>query len=285
MNKKIFSAILFSIALTSYSMILIKRFVNKSERAVIKNFQPEQSAKKTLFLNGQIIIKNLQRVSTNTPGIVKEIFCTEGEKVDLGQRLAQFQSQQAIGVLACAQVELEIAQANLSFLEIKFSRTQELLNEGLISLEQYQSEEFEYKKANLTQKQAFAKAELAKNQLENLTIKAQEPGTVYSSKILPGDRVAEGSVMFELIPEAPLWQGVFIAQEFDLKHLQIGKSVSLNIYSLDLIVQTKIKFISPVGKQKGTFCCFEVIVEIPESVDRERLFSGLSAQIEVCENV
>jgi membrane fusion protein (multidrug efflux system) len=135
-----------------------------------------QQVKETLSLVGSIAANEVVEIKAETDGIVQEINFKEGGRVDKGQLLVKLDESKLASALAEAEANLKLSLAN-------YDRAKQLLQDRLISQQ-------EYDQAASTYSVSEASVELKRRQLKDARVHAPFAGIVGAQQISPGQVIA-----------------------------------------------------------------------------------------------
>lgn len=172
------------------------------------------------------------RVASPVAGVVAEVRCAEGQRVEKGAVLFQLDAR-----LAAAQ--LEKAKVAVEFAEVAFERQKKLLQSEGTSLKQFQEAEQQWRAAR-------AALSEAQTQFDLLRVTAPLAGTVTRVHVNPGEAVELLTVMAEIVDLDRLVVSANIPST-ELPLLKIGLPVEVGGR------RTTLSFIAPqVDAKTGT---------------------------------
>lgn len=202
----------------------------------------------TATLSAEKEAQVLARVS----GVVKSLGCEEGDRIPEGKVLLTIDNDEY-------RLRLAQAEANTGDLKSRYQRLQEMLEQNLVS-----AEEFEGVKNDL--KAAEAEEGLARLNLSYTRVTAPFTGSVVSRLVDVGQNVNVGTPLFVLSDFDPLLARVHVpAKEF--KKLKPDQPVELVLESSRERLSGRIKLISPIiDPSSGTIKITVEVVEYPTGV-------------------
>lgn len=130
---------------------------------------------------GLIYPNEVVKVSSQVPGILEEVSVERGDLVKKGQVLARLKSGQE-------KAALDLARANVEFLKRKMERNVELAKKKLISANENDEFETEFRKAELQLEEVQERFKLR-------TIVSTIDGVVTERLLAPGDYVGEAPIL------------------------------------------------------------------------------------------
>jgi len=183
-------------------------------------------------------------ISTRTMGFVKEVAVREGEFVRKGQLLiridprdAQARIEAARKQVVQAEKRLEAALARHRAVEKNYRRYRELLKEGAVTPQEFDTVEAEYRSTRAEVEAARAGVEVARQNLRTAStglsyaeIRAPFDGYVVRRNIDVGDLAAPGTVL--LVLEKPPYRVEFELPERFYGRVRPGDRITVRIESL-----------------------------------------------------
>lgn len=209
-------------------------------------------------------------VVSRTQGLVKSILVEEGDRVEEGQPLAQLDTD-------ALELTLQEREVNMNSLESNYSRSQELLEQELLSSQEFEQTKFQYEAAR-------TQYESAKLQLAYATIRSPFAGIVTERLIEVGNLVNANDVVFRTADLDPLLARIYVPEK-DIGQVRAGQSVRINVEGSDQTHTGRVARISPiVDPQSGTV---KVTVEIRarRGTLRPGMFTTVNLVIAIHEDV
>lgn len=209
-------------------------------------------------------------VVSRTQGLVKTILVEEGDRVEEGQPLAQLDTD-------VLELTLQEREVNMNSLESNYNRSRELLEQELLSSQEFEQTKFQYEAAR-TQ---YESAEL---QLAYATIRSPFAGIITERLIEVGNLVNANDVVFRTADLDPLLARIYVPEK-DIGQVRAGQSVRINVEGSDQTHAGRVARISPiVDPQSGTV---KVTVEIRDrrGTLRPGMFTTVNLVIAINEDV
>jgi len=209
-------------------------------------------------------------VVSRTQGLVKTIFVEEGDRVEEGQPLAQLDT-------AVLELTLKEREVNMSSLGSNYERAQELRGKEFLSSQEFEQTKFQYEAAQ-------TQYESAKLQLAYATIRSPFAGIITDRLVDVGNLVNANDGIFRTADLDPLLARIFVPEK-DIRHVQPGQTVRINVEGSNQTYTGKVARISPiVDPQSGTV---KVTVEIKDRKSNLRpgMFTTVNLVISIHENV
>lgn len=209
-------------------------------------------------------------VVSRTQGLVKTILVEEGDRVTERQPLAQLDTD-------ALELTLREREVNMNSLESNYNRSQELVEQELLSSQEFEQTKFQYEAA-------AAQYESAKLQLAYATIRSPFSGIVTERLVEVGNLVNANDVVFRTADLDPLLARIYVPEK-DIGRVRPGQSVRINVEGSDQTHTGRVALISPiVDPESGTV---KVTVEIRDRLGRLRpgMFTTVNLVIAIQENV
>ncbi|MXW04749.1 MAG: efflux RND transporter periplasmic adaptor subunit [Gemmatimonadetes bacterium] len=209
-------------------------------------------------------------VVSRTQGLVKSILVEEGDRVTEGQPLAQLDTD-------ALELTLREREVNMNSLESNYKRSQELVEQELLSSQEFEQTKFQYEAA-------ATQYESAKLQLEYATVRSPFSGIVTERLVEVGNLVNANDVVFRTADLDPLLARIHVPEK-DIGQVRPGQSVRINVEGSDQTHTGRVALISPiVDPESGTV---KVTVEIRDRMGtlRPGMFTTVNLVIAIQENV
>ena len=209
-------------------------------------------------------------VVSRTQGLVKSILVEEGDRVTEGQPLAQLDTD-------ALELTLREREVNMNSLESNYKRSQELLDQELLSSQEFEQTKFQYEAA-------ATQYESAKLQLEYATVRSPFSGIVTERLVEVGNLVNANDVVFRTADLDPLLARIYVPEK-DIAQVRPGQSVRITVEGSDQTHTGRVARISPiVDPQSGTV---KVTVEIRDrnGTLRPGMFTTVNLVVAIHEDV
>ncbi len=191
--------------------------------------------------SGNIVSHKAINISANIPGEIKEIAVEEGDRVEKGDLLividpelylAQLRSEEAS--LASAEAELTLAKANYQRAKKIFEEEQPESGEALISQEEYERIEAEYRVAQSNWNRVKALVESARTNLAKTSIYSSISGVVTSLNVEEGEVAVTGTMnnpgtVLMTVSDLSKMQAEVDVDETDIVEVEIGQVAEVTI--------------------------------------------------------
>ncbi len=229
-----------------------------------------------LTLSGTVISDNEKMITSRFMGFVTQVNVSEGEEVKKGQALYSIDSREIDSAARQAELSLQMYQNQYTNVKLNLDRHRRLLKKDMVS--KYEVENIELAAKTLEDMIAIAKARLneVKNQYKYLRITAPNDGVIVAKNIKVGEMAMPGMPAIILSDLNQLKVTVEVA-ESELKRIEYGKKVEVEIPSLELELEGKVNAIIPSSNTMTH--TFKVKVSI--DTGRHRLYPGMYATVKV----
>lgn len=167
---------------------------------------------------------NIIGIAPRVAGPIIEIPIKDNQPVKKGDLLFQIDPRTFQAAVDQAKGQLQQAQAKLVDAEANAKRAVELLQQNVISREQYddQTQAFEARKADVVAAEAAVQA--AQLSLEFTTVVSPVDGYLTNINTSPGTYVAAGQQLLALVDTSTFWVAAYF-KETQISHVQPGDKV------------------------------------------------------------
>jgi HlyD family secretion protein len=245
---------------------------------------------------GRIEPKKEIAVKSKISGIVKTVFVEVGDLVKIGDSLLEIKPDPTPLEFAEAKRNVEMAKVNLEIAENEFQRMTKLLNDNLVSRQEFDVAENEHKQLQLRLKIAQerlalieeGKTRIADRQVDTV-IKSPVEGMILERRVNEGDPVVPltsyqaGTELLILADmETLIFKGT--VDEIDVGKLEEGMIAELKIGAIpDERITGKLMKISPKARQQENATLFDVEIKIITKGEK-MIRAGYSANAELVIN-
>jgi len=258
---------------------ILARFQGGGGPAVPVSVTPvqRQNLNSYLVLNGIIEPERKVEVYSHLSANVKKIVKEEGDYVKENDVLVELDDKEIIISYNQAKIQLEQAKLNLEEAENNYIRSQELVKRSLVSEQDFQATEAQFKQRQLDHKNRMENFNNLKLQLDWTKIRALSEGYITERLIEAGDRVNANTHVYTIEDFDPLLIRVFVPTS-DAINLALGMSAEVTTEILKgLVFEGDVKLINPrIDVETGTV---KVTVEV---VDNSlRLQPGMFVEVRI----
>jgi membrane fusion protein (multidrug efflux system) len=189
-------------------------------------------------------------ILARSTGVALTLHCEEGDWVKEGQTLLKIEDQEY-------RLRLAQAAANKRRLKDKFERTENMWKQKMVSVEEFQTAENEFKAAE-------AAEGLAELELSYTTVVAPFTGRVVTRHVDIGQNINAGTPLFVISDFDPLLAEVYVPSK-EFRKLKPDQPVRLTLDSNKQRLDGRIKLVSPIiDPTTGTIKVTVEIREYPE---------------------
>ncbi len=235
---------------------------------------------------GQIEPIRLVEVKSKASGEITEIHIETGDVVTTGQLLVRIDPRDVRNAFDQADADLEVARARLATAEAQRKRSEELRAANVVTDQEFESALLEEANARAQFIKAQTNLQLARERLNDVTIRAPINGTVIAETIEIGQIIASASQNISggttLLTMADLaeMQVRALVDETDLGRIDAGLNVRVRVEAYpDRIFEGEVLKIEPQAVVEQNVTMFPVLVRLD---NREGLLKpGMNADVEV----
>jgi len=266
---------------------ILARFQGGGGPAVPVSVTPvqRQNLNSYLVLNGIVEPERKIEIYSHLSAYVKKIVKEEGDYVNENDVLAQLDDTEIIISYNQAKIQLDQAKLNLEEAENNYIRSQELVKRSLVSEQDFQATEAQFKQSQLEYQNRIENFNNLKLQLDWTKIRALSEGYITERLIEAGDRVNANTQVYTIEDFNPLLIRVFVPTS-DAINLALGMSAEVTTEVLKgLVLEGNVKLINPrIDVETGTV---KVTVEVFDNSLRLRpgMFVKVQIAIGMKENI
>ena len=226
-------------------------------------------------------------------GIISEIMKEAGDKIRTGEVIATIQVIPEMVQLNSAESRVRVAEISLQQVKQAYERQEQLFKSKVISKEEFETSEAEYKRAFEELDNAKDARDIIKNGINNKsrqTSTTQVRSTIdgmildipvkVGNSVIPSNNFNDGTTIASV---ADMNDMIFKGKidETEVGKIHMGMPVKLTIGALDnYTFDAELEFIAPKGEEENGATLFEVraAAHIPDSVF---VRAGYSANVEI----
>lgn len=229
---------------------------------------------------GSLEADALVQLRPEIDGHVTSIEFREGARVEQGEVLVRMDQNKLRAQRQAARAALARTRAEAGNLQTRLRRNDSLLAEGAISAQAYDDLETDYNTAQARLEEAEANLELARQRLEDATIRAPFGGRTGARNFDLGDYISVGDDLFTLVDDDPM-EIQFAVPERYLGQLEVGNPVSLTVRSMPgRTFRGKVDFVSPYVDPQNRTVELKARIPNPEAELRAGQFADVRVQLE-----
>lgn len=203
-------------------------------------------------------------ISAEVAGRVSSLRFQEGSAVEQGQVLVELNAAKARSQLVAREAALQSANVQLANLQRTFERQQKLVEQGLVSEEEFEEVRTERNSARAAVEQAEAELALTREQLEDTTVRAPFAGTISEKLVDEGAIVSPGDPLAHLYRLDPLEFSFSVPERFSGR-LAVGQPVSVTTAAYpEQSFPGEVTFVSPSISEETRTLAVKATVPNPE---------------------
>lgn len=296
MFKKIFIPLLIIVIIAAVIFLKAKNSSNGKDNGIKMIKVQRGDIVENALAIGRIEPKKEIAVKSKMSGIVKTVFVEVGDNVRTGDPLLEIKPDPTPLEFAEAKRNVEMAIVTFERIENEYKRMKKLLNDNLVSQQEFDMAENEYKQLQLRVKivqERLALIEEGKtkiaDRLVDTVIKSPVEGTVLERRVNEGDSVVpltSYQAGTELLLLANMENLIFkgTVDEIDVGKLEVGMMAELKIGAIpDEKIIGQLTKISPKAKQQENATLFDVEIELMQRGEK-MIRAGYSANAELVIN-
>ncbi len=296
MFKKIFIPLFIIVIIAAVIFLKAKNSSNGKDNGIEMIKVKRGDIVENALAIGRIEPKKEIAVKSKMSGIVRTVFVEVGDNVKIGEPLVEIKPDPTPLEFAEAKRNVEMAIVTLERAENEYKRMKKLLNDNLVSQQEFGVAENEYKQLQLRvtiaqERLALieeGKTKIADRQVDTV-IKSPVEGMVLERRVNEGDPVVPltsyqaGTELFLLANmENLIFKGT--VDEIDVGKLEVGMMAELKIGAIpDEKIIGQLTRISPKAKQQENATLFDVEIEIMQRGEK-MIRAGYSANAELVIN-
>ncbi|MGD2215691.1 MAG: efflux RND transporter periplasmic adaptor subunit [Gemmatimonadales bacterium] len=259
-----------------------------AEEQTTRPFQVVAATTQTLTVSAEAagIIEPVTTVEikSKASGEILDLPVETGDVVEEGQLLVQVDRVDARQGLAQAQADLEVAQARLKIAESQLDRANRMLEQEIISDQDYEQAELEHANAKAQLVRSEAALETARERMSETTIRAPIAGTIIARTVEVGNvissatQVVGGGTLLMTMADLSEVQVRTLVDETDIGRVQPGMLAEISVEAYrDRSFQGHVLKIEPQAVVTQNVTMFPVIIRIANT--EGLLKPGMSAEV------
>jgi HlyD family secretion protein len=239
----------------------------------------------TAEATGQVEPVRQVEVKSKASGEILRLHADIGDRVEPGTLLAEIDPRDVQNAYDQAQADLEVAQARVDISEAQLERSTELLEAGVITQQEFESQRLDYANSRASLVKAETNLELAQLRLSDVTIRAPISGTILTRNVEEGtviqsasSNVSGGSILF-VMANLDQMQVRTLVDETDMGQIKPGLTASVQVEAFPgRSFEGVVEKIEPQATVQQNVTMFPVIVLLD---NREGLLKpGMNAEVE-----
>jgi len=265
---------------------------NGTEAAVEKSAGPELAdvLRRTLDIRaeaaGLVEPITMVEVKSKASGEVTSVLVETGQEVERGTLLVEIEPRDVRNAYAQAEADLEVAKARAETSDAQYKRVQELRKANVATEQELESAQLDAANARAALVKAQTSLELARERMNDVTIRAPLSGTVISKTVEPGAIIASASGTFgggsTLITMADLStvQVRALIDQTDIGRIQPGQEALVTVEAYpNRQFEGEVVKIEPQAVVDQNVTMFPVLIQLD---NRERLLRpGMNTEVQI----
>ncbi|MBX8588484.1 efflux RND transporter periplasmic adaptor subunit [Pseudomonas cichorii] len=234
--------------------------------------QPLLSSQSVDSYPGEVRARFEPELAFRTGGKVSKRLVEVGQRVKVGQPLAELDAEDVRLQLEATRAQVAAAEANLNLVRSERDRYKTLLDRQMVSRSQYDNAENLYRSGEARLKQIKAELTVADNQTRYTVLRASQDGVIAGRSVEVGQVVAAGQTVFTLAADGE--REVLISlPEQNFARFKVGQPVSVELWTgRDQRFAGRIRELSPAADPRSrtfaariAFATGQVPVELGQS--------------------
>jgi HlyD family secretion protein len=224
-------------------------------------------------------------VKSQASGEVLEVPVELGDDVERGELLVRIDPRDVRNSYEQAQADLEVAEARQTIAERKLQRTSELYGSKVVTEEEYENALLESANAKASLVKAETNVELAKDKLDDVTVRAPITGTVVertveAGQIITSAREMTGGTILMRMADLGEVQVRTLVDETDIGSIQQGLSATIRVEAYpDREFRGQVLKVEPQAVVEQNVTLFAVLTRIRN--EEALLKPGMNADVEI----
>ncbi len=224
-------------------------------------------------------------VKSQASGEVLEVPVELGDKVEKGDLLVRIDPRDVRNAYEQAQADLEVARARQTIAERKLERTAALYESKVVTEEEHENALLESANARAALVKAETNVELAKDKLDDVTVRAPITGTVVertveAGQIITSAREMTGGTILMRMADLGEVQVRTLVDETDIGSIQQGLSATIRVEAYpDREFRGQVLKVEPQAVVEQNVTLFAVLTRIRNEEDL--LKPGMNADVEI----
>lgn len=204
-------------------------------------------------------------ISPEAAGRVAQIHFREGNAVEQGELLVELQDEKLQRQLAARQAALKSAEARLANVQRTFERQQNLVEQGLVSEQEFEGVRTELQSAQADVERFRAELALIREQVQDTIIRAPFAGVISERLVDTGAFVAPGDALARLYQLDPLELSFSVPERY-AGRIQAGQAVAVRPAAFpEQNFSGRVDFVSPAIEESTRTLDVKAVVPNPDN--------------------
>jgi HlyD family secretion protein len=244
-----------------------------------------QTMRITAEATGQVEPIRQVEVKSKASGEILRLHADIGDRVEPGTLLVEIDPRDVRNSHDQAVADLVVAQARVDISQAQLSRSQELLDAGVITQQEFEGQRLDFANSRATLVKAKTNLELAEIKLSDVTIRAPIAGTILTRNVEEGtviqsasSNVSGGTTLF-IMANLENMQVRTLVDETDMGQIQAGLTATVQVEAFPgLTFRGVVEKVEPQATVQQNVTMFPVIVRLE---NRQGLLKpGMNAEVE-----
>lgn len=242
-------------------------------------------AKSSMAIVGEIKARYESVQGFRVGGKVIKRYVDVGDVVKKGQVLARLDNVDAKLSLQANQAEISAAESVVTLAKDNLARQQQLLDKKFISAAALDRFETDYQTAQARLKQVQAKTAVTNNQSRYTTLRADRTGVVNMINAEPGQVVAAGQGVVQIIDPKQLEVHIPLA-ESRMAHVAVGDTAVMRLWAnREIAYPVKVREIAPVANAATRTFLVKLSIMKPSKAVRLGMTAGVVLNNEITDSL
>lgn len=208
---------------------------------------PQQGSaiSKTAF-TGTVRAVNQSSIQAQVTATATSVYVKIGDSVQRGQTLLRLNNQDNVARLAQARANLAATQAQANQARNMMQRKKRLLDQGFISQVEYEQSQLDYRAQMENVRAQQANVDIALKADQDGTITSPIHGVITQRQVEPGQTVAAGQTLFEIVDPNQLEIQAKLPSDLQAA-LKIGQKIEYQLQGQATTFNAQISRVSPVA--------------------------------------
>lgn len=204
----------------------------------------EGPAERVLAVSGRTRPQVTVTVAPKVPGQILRLTKAEGDSVVAGELLVELEASAPRAALDEAAARITLQQRAVAEAERNYSRIEQLKQQGLATLKEFDDARFALDQARLELQSLEATRREVAARLQDSSLRAPVTGVVLARPVDPGQVVGAQSVIYEIAPLSDVEIEADIDEQY-LAEIAVGQQAEVKIAGQDSVVNARLYYVSP----------------------------------------
>lgn len=224
--------------------------------------------------NGSFEPQRTSGIAASVPGVVREVFVVEGQRVSKGDRLINVDAQNYNLQVAQAQAAIKAAEAQVDTLQVEFERATTLRKQEAIAASQVDQLTGQLAAARAMLQQAKVGLQMAQKARNDAMIRAPYDGVITQVSVAEGDYAAPGPMpLVQLAEVQKLYLRIHVPEQYS-QLVQPGDVLEVRVAALNDTLRLPVARVNPMISAQSR--AFDVLAEVDNADLRVR--AGMFAE-------